>query len=799
MTKSIILLLLFLTSLPFFAQTYTISGYVTDSQSGETMISAAVFDATSAKGVVTNTYGFYSLTIPKGKVQLSYSYVGYNSKKINFTLAKDTVINVKLTENTNLQEVTVIGGARREFGVQGSQMSAIEVPIAQIKTVPMLFGETDVLKVLQLLPGVQGGTEGSAGFYVRGGGPDENLFLLDGIPVYNVNHAGGFFSVFNADAIKNVTLYKGGFPARFGGRLSSVLDITMNDGNNKKITGNVAIGLISSKFNVEGPLLSEKTTFNISARRTYYDILTQPLLAWYQKEIMGDEGKLKAGYYFYDLNAKISHKFSDRDRLFLSFYMGDDVIYSNVRMNRSREDDYTNENRLKMDWKWGNMITALRWNHIINNKLFMNATAAFTQYRFYVGMGTESNKYYKQDLESTTELNLGYNSGIVDYTGKVDFDYSPNPAHDIKFGTSYNYHTFRPGVIAFQLDASRNDTVTKTDTTFGDKPIYAHEMTLYVEDNWNIGNILKANIGLHASAFQVQDKFYYSVQPRVNARLLLSKDLSLKTGYAYMSQYIHLLSNSDISMPTDLWVPVTKHIVPMNSHQVSLGMFYNLKNLFDLSVEGYYKSMNNLLEYKEGASFFGSSTGWEEKVCMGRGWAYGVEFLLQKTIGNTTGWIAYTWAKAERKFDRPGETLNFGKTFHAKYDRRHDISIVASHKFNSKIDVAATWVFSTGNCGTLSTQNYLGIIHNISNFYDFSSLPYIEQRNNFRMPNYHRMDLGVNFHKQHKYGIGTWNISVYNAYNQQNPFFVYVDDVAKKLMQVTIFPIMPSVSYSFKF
>jgi Outer membrane receptor for ferrienterochelin and colicins len=791
MTKHIISVFLFFISLPFFAQNYTISGYVTDGESGETMISAAVFDAASAKGVVTNAYGFYSITIPKGKVQLSYSYVGYSSQKIDFTLSKDTVINIKLAESVVLKEVVITGGARKEFGVQGSQMSAIEVPISQIKTVPMLFGETDVLKALQLLPGVQSGTEGSAGFYVRGGGPDENLFLLDGIPIYNVNHMGGFFSVFNADAIKNVTLYKGGFPARFGGRLSSVLDVTMNDGNNKKIKGNASIGLISSKINLEGPILSENTTFNISARRTYYDILTQPLLKWYQNQ-QGNDTKLSAGYYFYDLNAKVSHKFSDRDKLFLSFYMGDDAIYANIRLN-DQYDDFTSEERTKMNWRWGNMITALRWNHVINNKLFMNVTGAFTRYRFFVEMGMEN-----VDNSSRTETSLGYNSGIVDYTGKVDFDYSPNPSHDIKFGTSYTNHTFRPGVVAIHSEERQDTVIQNTNLTIGDKPISAHEMTLYVEDNWNIGNILKANIGLHASAFQVQDKFYPSIQPRVSARLLLSEDLSLKTGYSYMSQYIHLLSNSDISLPTDLWVPVTNRILPMNSHQISLGLFYNFLNLFDVSVEGYYKEMNNLLEYKEGASFFDASN-WEQKVCMGRGWAYGIEFLAQKTVGKTTGWLGYTWAKSERKFDREGEVLNFGKTFPAKYDRRHDVSIVVSHKFNKAIDVAATWVFSTGSCGTLATQNYYGIFTDRDNDYSTCLLPYIEQRNNFRMPNYHRLDLGVNFHKKHKRGTGTWNVSVYNAYNQNNPFFVYLDDYKKKLMQVSIFPIMPSVSYSFKF
>ena len=792
------------------AQNYTISGYISDVKSGETLISSSIYDINSKKGAVSNAYGFYSLTLPNGNVDMQYTYIGYAAQHRAFKLSKDTIINIKLSQSTELKEITVIG-QQKEIGVKGTQMSAIEVPISMIKSVPTLFGETDVLKALQLLPGVKAGTEGSAGFYVRGGGPDENLFLLDGVPVYNVNHLGGFFSVFNADAIKNVTLYKGGFPARFGGRLSSVLDIRMNDGNNQKVHGNLTVGLISSKINLEGPLFSEKTTFNISARRTYFDILAQPIIKL-AAAASESNSNILAGYYFYDMNAKISHKFSDNDRLYLSTYMGDDVIYANIRDSYNNYENGTEENRIKLNWNWGNLITAMRWNHIINNKLFMNTTATFTRYRFDMSVGTSfENKITSPPSTQFASTTIGYRSGIEDYGAKVDFDYSPSPNHDIKFGGDYTNHTFRPGVSVAQSKYQRDTLVQETDTTIGNSNVYSHETALYFEDNWSINSFIKANVGLHYSTFFVQDEFYHSLQPRLSLRALINDKLSVKAGYAAMSQYIHLLSNSNISLPTDLWVPATKRVKPMNSHQFSAGVFYNLLDIVDLSVETYYKSMNNLIEYKDGATFLGSSTGWEDKVAIGKGWAYGVEFLAQKSVGKTTGWIGYTWSKSDRLFNRVGQEINNGEVFPAKYDRRHDLSIVVSHKFSEKFDVAATWVYNTGSNGTLGLQNYMTNQYPGSSFSYFTSVPYISKRNNYRLPDYHRLDLGVNFHKQKKHGIRTWNFSVYNAYFQQNPFLIMIREkysynpitgvstTRKSLNKLTLFPFIPSISYTYKF
>ncbi len=769
--KNVLRIFVFVVSLNAFAQNYTISGYLKDSISKEILIGGTIYDTVSNQGITSNSYGFYSFTLPKGNVNLEYSYVGYLVETRNFVLDKDTVINIDFRQGNTLQEVSV-AATRSDIGVKGSQMSAIEVPIAQIKSIPAFLGEVDLIKALQLLPGVQGGTEGTAGFYVRGGGPDENLILLDEIPVYNVNHAMGFFSIFNADAIKNVVLYKGSFPARYGERLSSVIDIRTKDGDAYKYHGNFSLGLIASKLNLEGPIIKDKTTFSISGRRTYFDLLTAPLVK------SATNGQSLGGYYFYDLNAKINHKFSDKDRLYLSFYMGDDGIYTLLKESSFK----TN-----MTMKWGNMITSLRWNHVLNNKLFMNITGAFSRYRF-------SMRFEAKD--ETNIASASYNSGITDGILKADFDYSLNPRNSVKFGTMYIIHKFSPEVIT----AKSSDT-PENDMVFSNKPIITNEISAYVEDNTTITNYLKVNAGIRYSAFALSNKYYHSLQPRLSARLLITDDLSLKAGYSYMSQYIHLLANSTMNMPTDLWVPSTEKIAPINTHQVALGVFYNLKKQMDFSIEGYYKTMNNIVEYKDGASFFGISKDWQEKVNMGKGWAYGVEFMVQKNVGKFTGWVGYTWAKSMRQFDRYGQEINFGKPFPAKFDRRHDLKITVAYKISDRIDLAGSWLFATGNATTLALHSYSGLVRGN---YNSERLPYISSRNNYRMPSFHRLDLGINFNKKTKLGgISTWNISIYNVYNNQNPFILYTEEnynsKGKKLKQLSLFPIIPSVSYSYKF
>lgn len=794
MAKRLVSILLLLAFGNVWAQ--TVSGTVTDISSGETLIGATVLDESSGKGTVTNAQGRYTLTLPDDSARLRISYIGYRTEQRNMSLRGNRQLNIALSPSVELDEVTIT--AERINSPQVSQMSAIEVPVEQLKMVPVIFGETDVLKAIQLLPGVQSGTEGMSGIYVRGGGADENLFLLDGVPLYNVNHLGGFFSAFNGDAIKNVTLYKGSFPARFNGRISSVLDIATNNGNEYEWHGGASVGLMSAKLNVEGPIIKERTTLNVSLRRTYGDLLLQPIIMAVSASQTEGTGTANAGYYFYDLNAKVTHKFSDRSRLYAMWYSGDDEAYMRVRTNYYMG----NEEHLQLGYRWGNLATSLRWNYELTPKLFMNVTGSYTRYRQRLGLGVDE-KYIESGVTRQTEAEANLNSGINDLSGRVDFDYAPSPDHAIRFGTTITHHLFRPEVQTIRQRASGEPDFNNT---IGDKEVTAGEAALYVEDDWSINDILKVNGGLAMTGFLVQQRFYPALQPRLSGRLLITDDLSVKAGYSYMTQYMHLLSNSNISLPSDLWVPVTARIVPMTSHQVAAGVFYTWRSLIDFSVEGYYKWMNNLLEYKPGASFLGSTAGWENMVSMGRGWAYGIEFLAQKSFGQITGWFGYTWSRTMRQFDTPGEELNGGRPFPAKYDRIHDISITLQYKPNKQFDAGITWVYSTGNTATIALQQ---IESDDGSFWD--NLDFVESRNNFRLPAYHRMDISVNFHKQKKHGIRTWNISIYNLYNHQNPFIVYpkTEYMALSdgqsfrsftgLYQRSLFPIMPSISYIYKF
>ena len=792
------------------AQTkHTVSGYITDISSKETLIGATILDLKSGHGAITNEYGFYSLTLTDGPVEVRTGYVGYKPVMISFTLHHDTIINIDVPTIDELNEVTIYGN-REILGVRGSQMSAIDIPIEQIKAVPAMFGETDVLKALQLLPGVQAGAEATAGLYVRGGNPDENLLLLDGVPVYNVNHMFGMFSVFNPDAIKNVTLYKGSFPAHYYGRLSSVVDIRMKDGDLNQYHGNASIGLVSSKINLEGPIIKGKTSFNISARRTYSDLLLNSAI-WLNKQFdFANTDDLSMGYYFYDLNLKLNHKFNDNDRLYVSWYSGDDDIYFNYRSSGGAYKEKT-----RLNWRWGNTVAAIRWNHVLGPKLFMDVSANYTQYRHKMGIHIK-----EDDKKNNYKGSMGINmkSGIYDASFRSDFHWSPSSGHDIRFGGSYTHHKFTPDVMELSMNSSEtmdNDSVQTNDfnQTFGSRHILAHEYQLYAEDDIELTDVIKFNIGAGYAGFSVNNRYYNSLEPRLSARFLVTDELSVKTGYAYMTQYVHLLSNNVINLPTDLWVPVTDKVEPEHSHQWALGAAYSVEGLADFTLEGYYKKMNNLLEYKEGSSYMSGDTDWQNKVAMGKGWSYGVEFMAQRSVGRFNGWIAYTWNKSQRKFDRPGMVINGGRTFDAKYDRRHKLDITCNYKFSDRFDMSATWLFETGNCGTIYTQYYDSEIladEKDEQYRYTTTLGYYENRNNFRLNPTHRLDLSFNWHRKLSERVNrTLNLSIYNAYNNRNPFLVYVytdsyyrgDEWVEErtLRQLTLFPILPTLSYSISF
>ncbi len=781
-----LIVFLFIAFSPLSAQKYTISGYVKDSESGEDLISATVFDAHSGAGAVTNLYGFYSLTLPAGDtVALEVSYIGYSPARFYFILEKDTSLHVRLSASVQLETVEV-KASRLERIEESAQMSKVEVPVEMIKKMPALLGEVDVLKALQLLPGVQSGGEGQNGLYVRGGSPDQNLILLDGVPVYNVSHLLGFFSVFNADAIKNVTLTKGGFPARYGGRLSSVIEINMKEGNDQQFHGEGSVGLIASRLTLEGPIVKNKASFMVSGRRTYVDLLMRPLIAATQPEGVSFKPKL----YFYDLNAKVNYKINDKHRLFLSSYMGSDIFYFEARETLENDGYFATENGVD----WGNITTALRWNYQINNRLFANTTATYSQFQFDFAAAFET------QLEGQKEsFAARYDSGIHDFAGKIDFDYIPNPNHYIRFGTGVTHHTYNPGVT--QLEAGFNEI--QFDTLVGSEKIHSLEYALYAEDDLQWG-ALRANVGLHAAAFQVlgeEPELYFSLQPRLSLRYLLPREVALKASFATMSQFINLLTNESLSLPTDLWVPSTKRILPQRSWQAAVGGAKTFGEGYEVSVEAYYKQMKNVLSYREGAEFVGLESDWQDKVTQGDGEAYGLEFFVQKKEGKTTGWIGYTLAWNWRQFDE----INGGDRYPFKYDRRHDAEIVLTHQLSKGISVSGTWVYGTGNAITLPLYRYLTQMTSSFGDQEFGFLREVEaigEKNSFRMKPYHRLDLGIEFFKQKKHWSRTWVLSVYNVYNRKNPYYVYPatgDNGQRVFKQVSLFSIIPSIAYNFKF
>lgn len=771
------------------AQKHTISGYVQDVKTGEKLIGAKVFDPVLKLGAVTNTYGYYSITLETDTFRLTASYLGYQTYSDILLLDQDLKINLSLSP-TDIEMNTVEITAEESVS-ESANMGTIDVPVEQIKALPALLGETDVIKVLQLLPGVQSGSEGSSGLFVRGGSPDQNLILLDGVPLYNVQHLFGFFSVFNADALKNVTLIKGGFPARYGGRLSAVLDINMKDGNMEEVHGEGMIGLIASKLTVEGPIKKGKTSFLISGRRTYIDLLAQPLIR------AASDGNSSGGYFFYDVNAKVNHIFSEKDRLYLSGYMGRDRFYARDKYTYDNTvgPSYTSETNFGLGW--GNAIGALRWNHLFSPRLFGNLTLTASDYDFDVNaefkdIETENGVTTEQSAQAT------YLSGIRDFSAKLDFDFYANPTNLVRFGAYGIHHTFTPGISQFKFESTGNPGL---DTTLGSQITKGIESGLYIEDEIRLGERFRGNIGLHASAFTVNQKSYYSVQPRFTSRYFIDDNWAVKGSFATMAQYLHLLTNSNVGLPTDLWVPATERIRPQTSWigAVGLARTFTEQNL-EFSVEGYYKHMDNVIAYKEGAAFLDIDEDWQDKIEVGTGWSYGLEALLQRKKGKTTGWIGYTLSWTNRQFDN----LNDGNVFPFKYDRRHDFSLALTHRFSDRIDVGLTYVYGTGYAVTLPVARSLTSSPSpLQQLGSINPNQIIETRNGYRMRNYHRMDIGVNFTKEKKRFSRTWSLGLYNAYSRLNPFFLYFDNEPRTnrtvLKQVSLFPMIPSIAYKFKF
>lgn len=759
---------------------YTLSGYIKDSLSGETMIGASI--SFNGKGVTSNQYGFYSITLPKGTYQIIASFAGYLPQQISINLDSSFQLNFQLLQRSVLQEV-VVYSKRRDGNVKNAQMGKFDLSNAQLKSVPVIFGEVDLLKTLQLLPGVRNAGEGNTGLYVRGGGPDQNLILLDDAIVYNTGHLFGFFSIFNSDAIKNTSLIKGGMPAQYGGRLSSVLDVSMKEGNMKKYEVEGGIGAIASRLSVQGPIKKDKASFMVSARRTYVDVIATPFIPK-TSDFYG------SGYYFYDLNAKVNYKFSEKDRLYLSGYFGRDVFTFN-NSNRS----------FKANIPWGNSTATLRWNHVFNKKLFANTTLVYNDYYFSFG-------------GSQNDFNIKLNSGIRDATAKVDFDYFPAPQHKLKFGGLYTYHKFTPNIVSGSQGSTTFDPNNESVK-------FAGEAGLYVQHDWDISDDVKLSSGLRYSQFtqlgpytiynrdidgNKTDSTVYSngqpikkyggLEPRMTIRYSLTDETSIKASVTRNLQYIHLVSNAGSTLPTDLWVPSTYRVKPQISWMYAAGLFKNFKdNMYETSLELYFKDMQNQIEYKEG--YTQSLKDPEEDFVFGKGWSYGSEIFINKVRGRFTGWIGYTLSWTWRKFPQ----LNGGEKYPAKYDRRHDLSVVGMYDLNKKWKFSAVFVYGTGNSTTLPERFYIvnGVLTQ-----EYSKV------NQYRLPSYHRLDLSATLTpKQPKNGKFThyWVFSIYNSYSRMNPYFIYFDQTGSPFdgslkidaRQVSLFPILPSVTWNFKF
>ena len=777
----------------------TVSGYITDARSGEALGIARIFVQELKTGTVVNNYGFYSLTLPIGIYQIEYRCDGFVTIEKTIDLQANQTISLEL--EMAVQEVKDIRvSGKRSDNVNSAKLGQMELKMDQVKTLPAFMGEVDVVKTLQLLPGVSSVSEGGQGFYVRGGGPDQNLVLLDEGVVYNAAHLFGFFSVFNADAINSVNLIKGGMPANYGGRLSSVLEVNMNEGNLKKFKVKGGIGAISSRLTVEGPLKKDRGSFVVSARRTYIDLLV--------KAALPDSSPFAgSGYFFYDLNAKLNYKLTDKDRIYLSAYYGKDIF--------SFKD---NNGGFQVEMPWGNGIAALRWNHLFTSKLFMNTTLSVSDYDF-------------EFASTQDEFRIALTSGIRDYTAKVDFSYFPNPKHRIKWGAAYIYHDFTPTSLSAQ-----NDTIV-FDTGVA-QHLYSHETAVYALDEFDVNEALRINAGLRYSTFThvgpfdryikgdgistldsvvSYDRgdiiaFYQGLEPRFSFRYLLPDNSSIKGGYAYNYQYVHLVTLSAESLPTDIWFPSTDKAKPEQGFQTSLGYFRNFaKDRYEASVEVYYKGMKNLIEFQEGALPGDNvNDNTDNLLVYGDGWAYGAEFFLKKTSGAFTGWIGYTWAKTERRFP----DINEGNIYPAKYDRRHDLNLVGMYKLNDTWTFGASFIYATGNTLTLPASWYVQ---------DQDLLFQYGPRNSTRMAPYHRLDLSAtrygNAYKTKtdpatgqdiqvkKAYRSNWSFSVYNVYNRLNPFFLYVDNngdfmsgsFSLSIKQVSLFPIIPSVTWNFEF
>ncbi len=765
-----ILILVNMFSGAFSQKNFTLSGTIVDTESGEDLAGAVLDVQQTNFNTLCNSYGFYSITIPEGDYSISVQFVGYENQLIRISLHSNQIINFRMKSVSYELDNIEVKGEAADHNITSLGMGSIKIKPRQIENIPVLFGEHDLIKTLQLMPGVKQAGEGNTGFYVRGGGLDQNLILLDEAPVYNAAHLLGFFSVFNSEAIRDAELLKGSIPAEYGGRASSVLDIRMKEGNMKEFhtTGN--IGLISSNMSFEGPIKEDVSSFMVSARRTYADLFLK---------FAPDKDLRETQLYFYDLNLKTNFKLNESNRLFVSGYLGRDKFMMHDQFG----------------FDWGSKTATIRLNHTYNEKLFSNSSLIFSNYSYQI------------DMSGDNDVLLG--SEIQDYNLKQDFSWYLNAKNTLKFGANLIVHKIVPG----EVEASPNSGYH----TLAVRPRHALESALYVSNSQQLSKYLKIYYGMRMALFSNvgPGDFYHfdkdgnlmhtisynqfkwvktqgGPEPRLALNYQIGSQDALKTSYNRIYQFIHLLSNSTSSTPTDVWLPSSDNVKPQISDQWSVGYFHNSqKNMFESSVELYYKNLLNQIDYRNGADLVFNSTV-EAELVFGRGWAYGAEFLFRKNEGKLTGWMGYTWAKTMRQFDK----INDGHSFPARQDRRHDFSVVAIYDLSRKLKFSATWVYNTGNAVTFPNGKYV---------VDGRIVGHYTQRNGYRMPDYHRLDLGLNWIRKHTAKFeSSWNFSIYNVYGRENAYFISFrqnkeDPEKTEAVQISLFKIIPSISYKFKF
>ena len=766
------------------AQTLLVSGYVQDLKTGEKLIGANIIEVVNHKVTTTNQFGYFSVPVSLSKpCQVTVSYVGYQAVSLNLTLIHDTLLVIKLNQNNEIKEVKIIGKSNRNPEI-ASSFGKVSLNSDIVSKLPSLTGIQDIMRASQLLPGIQSGKEGSSQIYIRGGNSDQNLILLDDVPVYYVNHIGGFISVFDASAINSINIYKGEFPARYGGRLSGILDIRLKEGSKSSTKQTLQLGLLSTEYKIEGPVKKDTSSYLISIRRCNVDVFTRLF------SLMYSNGKYQGGYTFYDFTGKFTHNLGPKDKLFFTVYFGHDKIFGKGT-STTTDGNYKVEGSINT--KWGNYIASAKWTHIYSSSLFGSLTVAYSQFVYNKNLVSKASK--SADGLTKNSYKLSFGSNILDIICNYNFEKNLNPRHRLSFGIQNTFHIFKP----------YNFTLEDESLSFQNRKYSSHqnspESRVYFEDNFDLSDKWQISVGTQLAFIYSDTRSYWALEPRLSSKFDLSDNLNLNFGYSRMTQNLHLLSSSGLGLPTDLWIPVTAQIAPGTSDQIGIGIDWQLPaNLpFHLTMEAYYKKMRNLAEFREGSVFFQNGTNWQLSVeTGGLGVSKGIELLIEKQQGRLTGWIGYTLSKHDRIF--PG--LNGGKPFPFRYDRTHDLSLVANYEINKHINLCGTWVFWTGEAITLAYGSYSvpvdflngQIVNGVAHAYS--------SRNGYRLPDYHRMDIAIQFKRSFNKADRTISFGIYNLYNRKNPFFLFWDKNSNgvmKLYQINIFPIMPNISVAYNF